>query len=42
MWEKNCIPGQTTDDNMAYEFCILDNYGYKHSEHVIPVDFPRQ
>jgi hypothetical protein len=29
--EKYCGAGQTTDDNVAYGHCMLDNSGCKHT-----------
>jgi hypothetical protein len=45
MWKKYCRTGQTTIDNMAHAYCMLDNWGYKHththSEYVILIAFPK-
>ena len=37
MWKKYSEAGQATDDNMAHARCMLDTYGYTHSEYVIKV-----
>jgi hypothetical protein len=29
--EKYCRARQATDDNMAHAYCMLDNYGYRHT-----------
>ena len=38
--EKYCRAGQTTDDNMAHAHCMLNTWGYKHTQYVILIALP--
>ena len=36
---NNCIAEKPADDNMAHGHCMLDTYGYKHTQSVRNIYF---